>query len=204
MDANGYYAALEVPRDATRDNIKHAYKRLAIRHHPDKGGDAEAFKRVAEAYDVLSDEQKRAAYDRGACHPWRSAGCAGGGYYARGREKAFDPHEIFRQFFGGAGVGGGPFDLGLGGRVFTFSDPGAAAAAGGGMQMFQSESVRVVGNMRISKRVEVCNGVRRETVTETDMATGSTSTSTSTSTSITGEGGGGRKPGEHSVQFTLG
>lgn len=195
MDTHGYYAALEVPSSATKNDIKHAYKRLAIRHHPDKGGDAEAFKRVAEAYDVLSDEQKRAAYDRGVLG--QHGGRPGG--HGHGYGRPFDPHEIFRQFFGSAGTGGGPFGLDLGGSVFTFGGPGAVG--GGGMQMFQSESVRVVGNKRVAKRVEVRNGVRRETVTETDLATGSTSTS------ITEGGeaqGGAPDGGVRSVQFTFG
>jgi len=60
-----YYEILGVPRDATPEQIKEAFRRLAQKYHPDKpGGDAEKFKEINEAYQVLSDPQKRAQYDR--------------------------------------------------------------------------------------------------------------------------------------------
>lgn len=61
-----YYAELGVARDATEDDIKKAYRKLANTHHPDKGGDEEKFKSVKEAYEVLSDTQKRTHYDGAA------------------------------------------------------------------------------------------------------------------------------------------
>ena len=57
-----YYAALGVPRTATADDIKRAFRRLASQHHPDKGGDTQKFQAIQEAYATLSDEQKRAEY----------------------------------------------------------------------------------------------------------------------------------------------
>ncbi|MGI6103474.1 MAG: DnaJ domain-containing protein [Patescibacteria group bacterium] len=62
--AKDYYAILGVPKDASADDIKRAYRKLALEHHPDKGGDSERFKEISEAYQVLSDPQKRAAYDQ--------------------------------------------------------------------------------------------------------------------------------------------
>ncbi len=59
-----YYQILGVDRSATREDIRKAYRRLAHKHHPDKGGDEKQFKKVSEAYRVLSDQEKRAQYDR--------------------------------------------------------------------------------------------------------------------------------------------
>ena len=59
-----YYKILGVPRNASQEEIKKAYRRLAHKYHPDKGGDAEKFKEINEAYQVLSDKEKRAQYDK--------------------------------------------------------------------------------------------------------------------------------------------
>jgi DnaJ-class molecular chaperone len=58
-----HYAALGVPRTATADEIKRAFRRLASQHHPDKGGDTQKFQAIQQAYATLSDDQKRAEYD---------------------------------------------------------------------------------------------------------------------------------------------
>ncbi|MEK9698749.1 MAG: DnaJ domain-containing protein, partial [Candidatus Poseidoniales archaeon] len=58
-----YYQILGVDRKATDADIKKAYRKLASQHHPDRGGDANEFKQVQEAYDILSDNRKRAEYD---------------------------------------------------------------------------------------------------------------------------------------------
>jgi DnaJ-class molecular chaperone len=57
------YQTLGVARDATADQIKHAYRKLASQHHPDRGGDTKAFQEIQAAYDMLSDPQRRAALD---------------------------------------------------------------------------------------------------------------------------------------------
>ena len=54
-----YYERLGVSRNASPDEIKRAYKKLAIKHHPDKGGDHEQFKKINEAYDTLKDPTKK-------------------------------------------------------------------------------------------------------------------------------------------------
>lgn len=59
-----YYKTLGVPRDATADQIKKAFRKLARQHHPDAGGDEAKFKEINEAYEVLSDEKKRSLYDQ--------------------------------------------------------------------------------------------------------------------------------------------
>ncbi len=109
MAKHDYYEALGVERTATADEIKKAYRKMAVKHHPDKNpGDhssEEKFKEIGEAYEVLSDPQKRAAYDQYG-HAAFDARARGG--FGRGAGGGFhDPFEIFREVFGG---GGGIFD----------------------------------------------------------------------------------------------
>lgn len=62
--AEDYYELLGISKNATSDEIKKAYRRLALKYHPDRGGDQEKFKKVNEAYQILSDPQKRSQYDQ--------------------------------------------------------------------------------------------------------------------------------------------
>lgn len=104
--AEDYYDILGVARTATSDDIKRAFRRKAHQHHPDRaGGDEEAFKKVNEAYQVLSDEQKRAQYDQFG----QTFAGAGGNPFAGFNvnfEDLGDFGDIFSQFFGHAS--GGP------------------------------------------------------------------------------------------------
>ena len=110
MDKRDYYEVLGVAKTATDDEIKKAYRTLAKKYHPDLNGgdkDCEAkFKEVNEAYEVLSDPQKRARYDQFG-HEDPRAGSAGGGYgdFTGGFGGGFD--DIFSAFFGGGFGGGG-------------------------------------------------------------------------------------------------
>lgn len=120
--ARNYYDILGIAKNATKEEIKKAFRNLAHKYHPDKkGGDAEKFKEVNEAYTILSDEQKRAQYDtygqtfgsgnqgfNGFQGNWQdfagqsgfdfSQFAQGGGFSAEG----FDLGDIFGEFFGGA------------------------------------------------------------------------------------------------------
>src|SRR3954452_17576475 len=108
MTQRDYYEILEVTRNAAGDEIKRSYRKLAVKFHPDKNpGDhtaEEKFKEIAEAYDVLMDAEKRAAYDR-----FGHQAFAQGGGGPRGAGGFHDPFDIFREVFGGAGgaAGGG-------------------------------------------------------------------------------------------------
>jgi len=100
-----HYDVLGVPHDASKDEIKKAYKKLAVQLHPDKGGDPEKFKELANAYDVLSDDEKRNQYDQLGDEGFQSAG--------QGGMHEVDPHSIFEQLFGGMPFGGMPFGFNM-------------------------------------------------------------------------------------------
>lgn len=102
-----YYDLLGVQPSAGDDEIKKAYRRNALKHHPDKGGDPEHFKELTHAYEILSDSQKREVYDMHG-----KAGLEGG---AGGMGGGMDPQDLFSQLFGG----GGGFFGGGGGRRDT-------------------------------------------------------------------------------------
>jgi molecular chaperone DnaJ len=117
MAKRDYYEILEVSREETAEGIKKSYRRLAVKYHPDKNpGDKSAeekFKELGEAYEALSDPQKRAAYDQfghAAFDPRqraRGGGAGAGGFH--------DPFDIFRDVFGGGG-GGSIFENFFGGN----------------------------------------------------------------------------------------
>jgi molecular chaperone DnaJ len=107
-----YYEILSVERTASGEEIKRAYRKLAVKFHPDKNPNdphaEEKFKELGEAYDVLMDEQKRAAYDRYGHAAFTQGGRGpGGGFH--------DPFDIFREVFSGAGGAGGIFESFFGG-----------------------------------------------------------------------------------------
>jgi len=107
-----YYEILGVSKSASAEEIKKAYRKLAVKFHPDKNpGDAaaeEKFKELGEAYEALSDPDKRAAYDRYGHAAFAGAGGSGGGGF-------HDPMDMFSQVFGGA-FGGGFEEFFGGGR----------------------------------------------------------------------------------------
>lgn len=129
-----YYDILGVKKDASADEIKKAFRRLARKHHPDTGGDEEKFKEINEAYEVLSDKEKRAQYDQygqyfsGGMPPGYGAGGAG---------------------FGGTGPGGGVHyqtvnvgDLGDLGDLFGSVFSGFGGAGGGRQARHQPQPER--------------------------------------------------------------
>lgn len=100
--AEDYYAILGVERSASADDIKRAYRKLAHQHHPDKsGGNEEKFKKINEAYQILSDEKKKAQYDQFGSNFDGSQGFGGGGYTAEDFGGFGNFNDIFNDFFGG-------------------------------------------------------------------------------------------------------
>jgi molecular chaperone DnaJ len=149
-----YYEVLGVSRDASTEDLKKAYRKLAVKYHPDKNpGDKSAedkFKEVSEAYDILNDDQKRAAYDRygHAAFAGGMGGPAGGG----GAGGFHDPFDIFREVFGGQG--GGIFESFFGGN-----------SGGGGRGGRRKDGPQRGSDLRYSIEIsleEAANGTERE------------------------------------------
>ncbi len=119
-----YYDILGIQKNATQDEIKKAFRKLALEHHPDKnGGKDEKFKEINEAYSILSDDKKRAHYDRFGKEGAHQAGK--GGFGGGQGFEGFD----FSGFGGGGANGGVEFDLG---DIFNSVFGGGGKRSGGG------------------------------------------------------------------------
>lgn len=111
MTKRDYYEVLGVNRDASEDDLKKSYRKLAMKYHPDRNPDSkeaeEKFKEAKEAYEMLSDANKRAAYDQYG-HAGVDPSAGGGGNYQHGFGNFADAFsDIFGDIFGGGGGGGG-------------------------------------------------------------------------------------------------
>ena len=136
MAKQDYYEILGVSREADADKLKKAYRKLAVKYHPDKNpGDKaaeEKFKEASQAYEVLKDQEKRAAYDRFGHAAFQPGGAYAGAGGGGGSGGFHDPFDIFREVFGGGSgggtAGGGIFDdiFGGGGRRGRSQEGGAA------------------------------------------------------------------------------
>lgn len=109
MAKRDFYEVLGVSRDADEKVLKSAYRKMAMKYHPDRNpGDADAeahFKEVNEAYDTLKDDQKRAAYDRFGHAAFENGGFGGGGRGGPGGDFHSTMSDIFEEFFGMGGGG---------------------------------------------------------------------------------------------------
>lgn len=123
-----FYEILKLEKTCSSSDVKKAYRKISLLTHPDKNGHEyadEAFKMVSRAFGVLSDEEKRAKYDRfggdpdsrfgggsaPSANPFSGGGSGGGGRPPAGGGRMWDdeisPEEMFNRFFGGGGMGGG-------------------------------------------------------------------------------------------------
>ena len=118
MAKEDYYELLGVERGATAEELKKAYRKKAVQYHPDKNpGNKQAedmFKKISEAYEVLQDADKRAAYDRYGHAAFQGPGAGAGARGPGGAGGFHDPFDIFREVFGQGG-GGGIFEEMFGG-----------------------------------------------------------------------------------------
>jgi DnaJ family protein B protein 4 len=173
-----YYKILQVDRGATDDDLKKSYRKLAMKWHPDKNPnnkkDAEAkFKQISEAYDVLSDPQKRAVYDqygedglKGQVPPPGAGGPGGATYFSTGdgptsfRFNTRSADDIFAEFFGnsspfggmggGGGMRGGGFSTMFSGNDMFSSFGDAAGGGGGGSMNVQRKAPPLENNLPCS------------------------------------------------------
>ena len=146
MAKRDYYEVLGVEKNASADEIKKAYRKAAVKYHPDKNpGDKEAeekFKEAAEAYDVLSDDQKRARYDQfGHAGMEGGAGGFGGGFGGGG----FTMEDIFRNF---GDIFGGHFGGGFGGF--------GGGSSRGGRSVNRGSDLRVKVRLSLKEIAEGC------------------------------------------------
>ena len=149
MAKRDYYEVLGVDKSASADEIKKAYRKKAIQYHPDKNpGDKEAeekFKEAAEAYEVLSNPDKRARYDQFGHEGLNGAGGFGGGYSGGGMSMD-DIFSMFGDIFGGHGGFGGFGGFGRG-------------ASQSGQRKFRGSDLRV--KVKLSLK-EIANGTTKK------------------------------------------
>jgi DnaJ-class molecular chaperone len=100
-----YYTTLGVNRNASPDEIKKAYRKLASQHHPDKGGDTAMFQKIQEAYETLSDPQKKQQFDNPNPFGGMNFGHPGASPFGFQFHQSFDINDIFGQMFNGHHAG---------------------------------------------------------------------------------------------------
>jgi len=168
-----YYDRLGVSPDCTEDELKKAYRKMAIKYHPDKnqgsGKDAaeEKFKEISEAYEVLSDPDKRKMYDQHG-----SEGLKEGGFHATSAE------DLFSSFFGSMGGGMGGFDFGGAEGMSGFNGMfgGGGGRGGGGKRQHKGENIehemfRTLEELYNGKNVKIA--INRDEVCKTCRGSGS-------------------------------
>lgn len=149
MDINtDYYKILEINKQSSLEEIKKAYKKLAIKYHPDKGGNPEQFKKISEAYQVLSDPEKRKIYDNSNYNTNLFDNL-------NSHNKFTDANELFNFVFNTNNAFGANYSFTN--NINSFS---------------KSTSVVISNGKKIETTIEIKNGVKSESKIETDLASG--------------------------------
>jgi DnaJ-class molecular chaperone len=176
-DGDKLYHLLGVPRTASQEDIKQAYRKLALRWHPDRNPEnrveaEKKFKDISEAYQVLSDGEKRRNYDNSGEATFGSRGFGPGAGFQRGGVRGGQPNvhhmdlreaeELFRHIFGGGGGMGGPF---------------------GGFDFFMGGG-RSQGHTQVTEQMVVKNGRRFLRVTKVTTRPDGSSTTEITETPV--------------------
>ncbi|MEM9399739.1 MAG: molecular chaperone DnaJ [Verrucomicrobiota bacterium] len=157
-----YYEILGASREASADELKKAYRKMAVKYHPDKNpGNKEAedkFKEVSEAYEVLSNPDKKAAYDRYGHAAFQQGGMGGGN---TGSSTFHDPFEIFREVFGSGGGGssifGDIFEDAFGGNGGQGNQPSRGADLRYDLEITLEESVNGIEKEISVRKLEQCS-----------------------------------------------
>jgi DnaJ-class molecular chaperone len=175
VEFKDYYKTLGVERSADAKTIKSAYRRLARKHHPDvaKGKDAERFKEINEAYEVLSDPDKRRRYDslgpdwQRYAQPGAGARPGGGFHVEYGPGGESDFSDFFRTIFGdlGARVGGGRGARSRGGEINLEDLLGGGVRGSGGPSRARGQDVEAQVEVSLE---EAFSGTRRTFAMELD------------------------------------
>lgn len=168
MSKKDYYDLLGLEKTASENDIKKAYRKLAMKYHPDKFSNAsekekkeaeEKFKEVNEAYQVLSDADKRAKYDRFGHAAFENGGGGAGGFGGFGGFEGFgNAEDIFSSFFGGGGGFGG-----FGGGRQRGPEPGADLRVDVTLTLEEvAKGVEKEINYRRQAKCKTCNGTGAE------------------------------------------
>jgi molecular chaperone DnaJ len=152
MSKRDYYDILGVSKGSTADEIKKAYRKLAIKFHPDKNPDDKSaedkFKEAAEAYEILSNPEKKQRYDQYG-HAGVGASAGGGGGYGGGGMNMEDIFSQFGDIFGGGAGGGSPFDSFFGGQQ----------QSRGGRRVTKGSNLRIKVKLTLE---EIANGAEKK------------------------------------------